>query len=561
MELLDSRRLTGPNLLWNKQGAVIDVAFNEQDKTVISHWQNLAKKILNAIGLPEQQTVIRSYPQGASLAISAPIDVLYTATEINEWCWENATAAYTDETAIDFDSAVEKFKQQLNEEANVDVLKLKHLADENQIAYLRDDDEVSLGFGRYSQTWPVTHLPDTHDIDLSLLKNIPVGLITGTNGKTTSVRLAAHVVRAAKLNAGISSTDWIAVNDQIIDTGDYSGPGGARNILRDKRVDVAILETARGGLLRRGLGVESANAALITNIAEDHMGEFGVQTLEELADVKWIVTSVVDKSGRVILNAEDPLLVNRANANEQNIVWISSNPDNRLIKQNITRGAWACTVENSIFVYYENGNRHELMKVSDVPVTLNGAATHNVQNTLGVIGLTHALGVSLDEIRQGLTSFSDKDNPGRCNQFIINGTNVIVDFAHNPHGMQAFMTLARNLKGKRKVLVTGQAGDRSDDDIKKLARESVSGVSFDKIIIKLMVKYQRGRKTGETAEILKTEYKNSGLQDSMISVVSDEMDAVNEAINWAQPGDLVLLLIHENRSKVLERLHFLEAGG
>ena len=559
MELLDSRRLTGPNLLWNKCGAVIDVRFSDDQKQVVSLWERLAADILSSIGWESQQTRIRYYPQGASLAISAPVDVLYTATEVNEWCWQQAVEKFSGRDNADIETAAEEFMGMIEAESNAKVLNLKQLADQNNLMFLRDDDDVSLGLGRYSRTWPVPNLPDEASMDLSGLKNIPVGLITGTNGKTTSVRLAAHVVRTAGLNAGISSTDWIAVNDQIIDTGDYSGPGGARSVLRDKRVDLAILETARGGLLRRGLGVDKADSALITNIAEDHMGEFGVQTLEELADVKWIVTSVVGKSGRVVLNADDPLLVSRARQSGLNVVWYSENNENPLVKQQIEQGGWTCTVEDSQFIYYENGNRHELLGLAEVPITVEGAATHNVQNTLGVIGLTHALGISIENIIEGLKTFSDKDNPGRCNQFTINDARVIVDFAHNPHGMKAFMSLARNLKANRKILVTGQAGDRSDKDIRNLARESVDGIKLDRILIKEMARYERGRKSGETAAILEHEFIESGVEPSRISIIKEEIDAVNEAINWAQPGDLVLLLIHEKRREVLEHLEALNS--
>lgn len=554
MELLDSRRLTGPNLLWNRCGAVIDVRFDDRDRLVVSHWEKLAADILDAIGWQRHGSCVRYYPQGASLAISAPIDVLYTATEVNEWCWQQAVDKFCNQTEPDLEQAADSFRQMIADEAEPGVLKLKQLADQHQLVFLRDDDEVSIGLGRYSQTWPVNDLPEAQTLDLAVLANIPVGLVTGTNGKTTSVRLAAHIVRAAHLNAGFSSTDWIAVNDQVIDRGDYSGPGGARSVLRDTRVDVAVLETARGGLLRRGLGIETADSALITNIAEDHMGEFGVQTLEELADVKWIVTSVIGNSGRLVLNADDPLLVSRGRNSTKNIVWYSENSQNPLVKQQVENNGLACTVESGALVYYENGTRHQLPALDEVPITLGGAATHNVQNALGVIGLTHALGISIDSIISGLKTFSNEDNPGRCNEFMINGTRVIVDFAHNPHGMKAFMSIAKNLDANRKILVTGQAGDRSDDDIKNLARESVNGTVIDRVIIKLMAKYDRGRKQGEAAQIMRQAFIDCGLDDSRISLVELEIDAVQQALDWASPGDLVLLLIHESRREVLELL-------
>ena len=153
-----------------------------------------------------------------------------------------------------------------------------------------------------------------------------------------------------------------------------------------------------------------------------------------------------------------------------------------------------------------------------------------------------------------LKTFSNADNPGRCNEFMIDGARVIVDFAHNPHGMKAFMSIAKNLEAERKILVTGQAGDRSDTDIRNLAQESIRDVDLDRVIIKQMAKYARGRKPGETAHILKRGFIDSGLEETRISVIEHETDAVNQALDWAQPGDLVLLLIHENRSEVLDIL-------
>ena len=558
MELLDTRRLTGPNLLWNKSGAIIDVSLNTEDNAVIDLWQTNVRTLLDLLGWTEESSCVRHYPQGASLAISAPIDVLYAATDINEWCWNAAVDSHTKGRTPDFSQAVVDLGRLIADEANPNVIQLQQFTRQHHLPFLRDDDEVSMGLGRCSQTWSVNDLPAVSSLDHSRYASIPVGLITGTNGKTTSTRLASHIIQSSALNCGISSTDWIAVNDEIIDQGDYSGPGGARTVLRDQRVDVAILETARGGLLRRGLGVEAAHAALITNVAEDHMGEFGVQTLEELADVKWIVTSVVENDGLVILNADDPLLISRAKKTNANIGWFSSDPSNPLIVENINASKTACTLENGNIIFYQAGNKHTLLKVEDIPITLQGAATHNVQNVLGVVMLTHALGIRIDSIITGLNSFSNQQNPGRCNQFNINDATVIVDFAHNPHGMKAFMSVARNLNAQRKILVTGQAGDRSDEDIKNLAKESTRGVNFDQIIIKMMKKYERGRAPGETAQILKDEYLHCGVDHTSLSVVEKEIDAVNQAIDYAQAGDLVILLIHEERERVLQHLAQLE---
>ena len=560
MKLIDSRRLTGPNLLWNKCGAIIDVEFDSADSQVVDLWDKYVHEMFARLGWTDERTVIRQYPDGASLAISAPIDVLYTATEINDWCWDSAVTYLVDAKEPDFDRASDDFVEEIEKEANPNVLAVQQFAADNDLPFLRDDDQVSLGLGKYSRTWEVADMPDISSLQVASYKSIPVGLITGTNGKTTSTRLASHIAQTAGLNVGISSTDWIAVNNDIIDKGDYSGPGGARTVLRDQRVDLAILETARGGLLRRGLGVNHANAALITNIAEDHMGEFGVQTLDELADVKWIVSSVLGDQDKLILNADDPLLIERAERSDLDIAWFSPDSKNPLVQENIAHKKWASTVENNQIVLYADGVREVLLDVSKVPITLDGAAVHNVQNTLGVVLLTSALRISQEHIKTGLKSFSNADNPGRCNLFEINGAKVIVDFAHNPHGMRAFVSVARNLTAKRKLLINGQAGDRSDEDIKELACESVDGVDFDKIIIKLMKKYNRGRETGEAANILKQQYIDSGVEEQKITLIEQEIDAVTQAIEWSQPGDLLIMLVHEDRNQVLELLTKLENG-
>ncbi len=230
----------------------------------------------------------------------------------------------------DFDEAVEAVRRSAAEEANDELMWLIDEAAAHGKTLLWDDDHVSVGLGRGSQTWPVRDIPDA--IDWDALHDIPVGVATGTNGKTTTVRLAMHILRAAGLNVGLSSTDWVAVNETVIDRGDWSGPGGARAVLREKNVDIAILETARGGLLRRGLGVERADAALITNISEDHLGDFGSRDLDELLEVKWIVSRAVESGGRLILNADDALLRSRAAQYTGERVWFSLEADNEVVR-------------------------------------------------------------------------------------------------------------------------------------------------------------------------------------------------------------------------------------
>ena len=290
MQLIDSRRLTGPNLLWDRPGAVIDVHFGDADPdAVIAEWQRQVRRALDAIGWEAQQTRVKRFAEGASLAVSAPPDALYAATDLNDWAWQATEAVISGNRAPGLSTGLATLRETIDAERNPRLLALIQAAESHGLPLLHDDDTVSIGLGRGGSSWPVSELPAPGQVDWPSLATIPVGLVTGTNGKTTTVRLVSAMIRAGGLNAGISSTDWVSVNDEIVERGDFSGPGGARTVLRDPRVEVAVLETARGGLLRRGLAVTRADAALITNIAEDHLGEFALHDLDELADIKWVV--------------------------------------------------------------------------------------------------------------------------------------------------------------------------------------------------------------------------------------------------------------------------------
>ncbi len=553
MKCLDSRRLTGPNIVWDRPGAVLDVSFGDADPDrLIEIWHTQVRRMLEAVGWGSEQTAVRRFSTGASLAISAPLDALYAATDINDWAWDAVGRVLSDE-AVPLEPDATELRAAIEAESNPRLLALLATAQSHALPAICDDEALTLGLGAGGRTWGTKNLPNPLEVDWPTLHGVPVGLVTGTNGKTTSVRLAAHILRTAGLTPGISSTDWIGVNGDIIDSGDYSGPGGARTVLRDKRVEVAILETARGGLLRRGLGITHADAALITNVAADHLGEFGVEDLPQLADVKWIVTRALDDTSHLILNADDPLLVAKGASSTLNITWFSLDPRNPWLEKARAVGGHICTIEAGWVVYAGAGEKHVLAAVHDIPITLQGAAVHNVANALGVVGLTAALGAPMDRIAEGLRSMRPEDNPGRSNVFHIGGVTVIVDFAHNPHGVGAFLDIGRHMTAERRVMVIGQAGDRSDEDIRGLVRAACA-LPLDRVVIKGMLKYSRGRPDGETARIIRDEFLAQGYAAEQLVVVDRELDAVAEALDTSKAGDLIMLLIHEDRDAALRYL-------
>lgn len=542
MEFLDARRLTGPSLLADVPGTILDVACTRKEALeLIPVWTRHVERMLDDLGWDEAQLSFSHLSGGISLFFTAEIDALYAASEISEWAWAASIAELTGAEEPDYAATLDAIRTAVAEEANPALLQLEQEAAAKGRTFLWDDDEASVGLGKHSKTWPVRKLPKLEKVGWGQRDDVPVGLVTGTNGKTTTVRLATHILRSAKQKVGLSSTDWIAVNDEILDHGDWSGPGGARAVLREQNVDVAILESARGGLLRRGLGVTAADAALITNIAEDHLGDFGSQNLSELLDIKWIVSRAVVGLGYLILNADDPLLVSKSDRYPGQLIWFSLSADNPIVLEHIKAGGTAFILDGDQLVRCDGTASESICKAADIEITLGGAARHNVANSLAAAALTSCLGASLEEIRKGLTSISQDDNPGRCNVYDIDGRKVLVDFAHNPHAMHALFGMAEALPAKRRVLCFGQAGDRPDKAIRELARDAWA-IGLNKVVVSELADYRRGREPAEVFGIIKDELLQNGAVDDQVEHFQAETESLTAAMKWAQPGDLVIML-------------------
>ncbi len=562
MELLDSRRLTGKNLLWDQPGAIADLGLEagEDAKAIASAWRSLAREALDAVGWADEQVITHEVIGGVCLAVSAPIDALYAAVDLVEYTVARLMQAFggagPEESA---DEAVARLRQTIAEERNPALLALRDAARARSVAFLSDDDEASTGLGRGSHTWPVDALPsevpeDTHDI--------PVGLVTGTNGKTTTVRLLAQMVRAAGLKVGLSSTDWVSVDDEIIDRGDYSGPGGARAVARHREVDVMVLETARGGLLRRGLGVERADAALITNIGEDHLGDFGSHSVEELLAVKWVITRALDAQGCAVLNADDERLVAQAAAHPPAapITWFTLDPESPLVQGHLASGGSATFLRGDRLCYAEGEAVSEISDVRSVPITLDGAARHNVANALAAIAMAKALGLDAPAIAAGLRQFTAEQNPGRCNLFRVDdGVDVLLDFAHNVDAVTAIFQMAQARPAGRRALCFCQAGDRPDEDIRALAGAAWR-IGLDRVVVSELPAYRRGREPGEVPAIIRNALLDLGAQAEQLAYHESEVDSLRDALAWAQAGDLVIVLGLGERSELLEELRSRRQG-
>jgi len=598
MTVADSRRLTGPSLLLDEPGAILDVHLDETLRDqAIAAWRAAAWRLLDAVGWSGQRLGARSFAGGASLALTAPADALYAATELNEAAWASAWAEVEGHAAEDEQATAVRLRALIEAERDPALSALREAARARGLTFLAGEDQVSVGSGTGVVVWralalrapatalqaptpalqgsapaphepasalqrPVSALPEPEAVDWARVHDIPVVLVTGSNGKTTVVRLLAAMASEAGLAAGITSTEGVSLGGVTLAEGDYSGPSGARLLLRRPEVELAALETARGGLLRRGLSVDRATVAVVTNVADDHLGEFGIQDLDTLADVKLLVARAVHETGAVVLNGDDPRLRSRGARLSAPVVWFTLEPDQRWVGRHLAAGGRAALCMDGALVLAEGARRTPLARIEDVPMALGGAARHNLANALAALGAAAVLGLPTEAIGRALMRFgtAGDDNPGRANMVELGGVQVVIDYAHNPHGMTAMAKVVASLPARRRLVLLGQAGDRPDEAIRELARAALT-LRPDRVVVKDMERYLRGRRPGEVPGIMADELIRHGMPADSISRPGSELDAVRDALNWARPGDVLLLALHQDRAAVLELLERLRARG
>jgi len=562
MELTDVRRLTGVNFLSDRCGAIAEAVVSDEQKGVaVALWRRHARAMLEAVGWGGEQIAARPYLGGVSLMVSAPIDTLYAATDLIEASWEATCAEMADGPALEIDAVARDLAEKIAAERNPAMVALAEAADERGVTFLGHDEQVSLGLGIGCRTWADDALPAPSDIDWSDISDIPVAMVTGTNGKSTTVRLAAAIGAAAGRTVALSSSDWVRVGKEIVDEGDYSGPAGARLAVRDRRADLAVIETARGGLLRRGLPLPRADACLITNIAADHLGTYGIMDVNALADAKFLVARAVKSGGRLVLNGDDPELVSRSAGFEGDITWYGLALEGRALETWLQAGGHAVFVEDDMMVLARDGERLPILPVIDFPPGLRGAARYNISNALGAIALASALNLPVAAMTQGLSTFrgTPEENPGRGNFMEIGGVGILVDFAHNPHGVAALAEAVRDVPAKRRLMLLGQAGDRSDEETRELT-QVVWNAGPDMIVVKELATKLRGREPGVVPRVIFEELQRLGAGPDTFMVAKSEMESVRMALQWAQPEDFLVLLLHEERAPAMTFLQALRDG-
>jgi UDP-N-acetylmuramyl tripeptide synthase len=579
---------------------VLDVIGTAIDDALLVAWRGRVEKAGARLGWTVRKAIARRHVGGALLAITAPDDQLLLATEVNEWAlcaslierdpmrWSGlqealvaaASAAFEDAAGpaaelapvIEESAAFARFERLGSVERLPKLRPLIEEAASRRLRHVLDDVELTLGTGVGGRTFPLASQPAVADVRWDGLRDIPTALVTGSNGKTTTVRLLAACARANGWRAGYSCTDGVFIDDEVLATGDYSGPAGARMVLRERRTQAAIIETARGGILRRGIAVSQADAAVVTNVSSDHFGEYGIDDLAGLADAKLSVAAVVAPQGMLVLNADDPRLRAQVGGLALRfgrcppLGWFALDADQDTLAEYRARGASTCGVRHGRLWLSHRGAEHDLGLVSAMPLTIGGIAAYNVANLAAAALGAVTLGIPTATISSVFAEFGSRltDNPGRMMRFDVAGAQVLIDYAHNPEGLRGLLSVADHLRARagRLCLLLGHAGNRQDADIEELARVAAQ-FRPDLVVVKENEAQLRGRAPGEVPSIIRNELRRSGLPESALPVCSTEVEAARYALDWARPRDVLVFPVHSQsaRAAVVAMLESLQPGG
>jgi cyanophycin synthetase len=371
---------------------------------------------------------------------------------------------------------------------------------------------------------------------------IPIIAITGTNGKTTTSRLVAHIAKTAGYKVGYTTSDGVYIQNELMMKGDCTGPLSAQFVLKDPTVDFAVLESARGGILKNGLAFRNCDVAIVTNVASDHMGLGGIDSLEQMARVKSVVPETVYKHGYAILNADDDLVYEMRKDLRCNVALFSMDENNPRIVAHCKTGGLASVFENGYVTIMKGTWKIRVSKVSDIPITYGGKALHNVMNTLPAILAAYLYKrIKVPDLKLALETFipSPTQTPGRLNLFEFKHFKFLADFAHNPAGLQLLCDFVGKMDGSPKVGIISGTGDRRDEDIRELG--AISAKYFDEIIIR-QDKHLRGRTAENIVELLVEGINSHKSKEIPVTIIYNEKEAIMHAYNTAKPGSLITIM-------------------
>jgi cyanophycin synthetase len=499
VELVELRVLDGPNRFFTRPAVKLEFASEVPGRAAeVAIAAALAVRRMHvALSLPEPRITSRHSVDGRRTAVA--------------FAWRRRTISQAIGTAVAR-------------------LALDRSTDRREIAGLR---AVALG--------PLSHLPRPR---------IPIIAVTGTNGKSTTTRLISHVLAAAGRKVGMTNSDGIFVRGELVEAGDWTGFGGAGRVLSEPGLDVAVLETARGGILLRGIGYAANDISVVTNVSADHLGLQGIDTLDELAEVKGTIVRITKREGWAVLNADDPRVWEMRHRARCGLYAFSLEDRSSQVEDALDAGGRAAVLERGWLVLRRAGKRpRRLVEAADLPVTFAGLSRYNIANALGAAAACDALGLPPRQIVAGLTTFVQdaSSNPGRLNLYERRGIFALVDFAHNEAGLTGLMEVARAVAGRHRVrLALGTAGDRTDEILHRLG---VIAGAADDLVIAEKIRYLRGRDREEMNELLRGGAREGGYGNE-IPAIGSELAAIQVLLGRAKRGDVCCVMAHVERPEL-----------
>ena len=457
-----SRRLVGPNLFFKETGTVLDIPLTDDRERLTELFYQEANRILPELGWVDIKITHKFFNKGVRYAMTAPVDITMPACDVIDFIWLSVRKYVENGEFKSIDEAKNELLPTIKEDENLVYRKLYELSKSKGFNVFRDKNTAFIGSGTGCYEFDLKN-DNLEGIAWDKIYDIPAVIVTGTNGKTTTVRITDFICRFAGKLTGYTSTDWVKVNDELIDEGDYSGPTGHQFVLTNKKVEIALLESARGGLLKRGLIESYVNAAAVTNVSADHLGEDGIETVAELAEAKSIVFRTMGENSHAIINLDNSYMKEKFDNLSCNKIIVTQKPDEHDMDYYLAKADYACIVNDGKFTWVERGQKTVLLEVKEASITVNGFAKHNIENSMIAIALSFKLGIEFATIAAALKEYKNdtKVNRGRANIFEWDNKVAVLDYAHNEAGVDALLSMMKAYdKGGKTYLLIGTTGDR-----------------------------------------------------------------------------------------------------
>lgn len=556
-DTLAVRVLAGTNAFFSGVGAIAEYVTKSPQKLEFAQaFEVELRKVLDALDWDDVPIYKKLYSRGMIFAIPTEYDYTYAGSKILSITFDIVSARFNGQPELNFEDEVDYLDYVISKERYMTLRNIYNEAQHRELNFYFHEDIVSIGSGTGAFSANINDI-GFDDVPWGSIYDIPSVLVTGTNGKTTTVRLTSFISQHAGKTVGYCSTDWVMINGEVISEGDLSGPNGNRAVMTNKTVDVAVLEVARGGIVKRGLATSHVNGAVVTNVSEDHLGVNGIDTVFDLAAAKFVVHDAVKQGGHSIFNLDNELTRDSlVNYTHERAVF-SQKLSYDEIKQYLRNdNDYACLVENNEFCIYKAGNKHVIAHMNEVDLTYKGVAKHNVENVLSAICLSIELGRTYEEVSSGLKAFrNDVHNHGRFNMFDIGSNKILIDYGHNLASIENMLKFARSIaKESSKVTVLlGFSGDRKFlvDSVTKSVVEN----KIDYVILKMFSNHLRGAEKGEVVELLKRGLNKHGFaENGIIGTVETEIDAFNLVLGNLGEDNIYVMLCQDSAAEIIAKI-------